>query len=107
MLPNRTSKIHESIVVGCVSPACVDHTCFFNGHLMSVLVEGAPVQGGPQVNKFEQVSNLDHWISLVGVGTCTEGEALYRFTQDSLPSGPNDRQTRLKNLPSRDFVGGM
>ena len=44
-----------------------NHTCF--GHQMSVLV------GGPQVNKFEQVSSDCHQMSLVG-GTSWIGMGL-------------------------------
>ena len=67
--------------------------------------------GGPQVNKFEQVSSDDHQISLAGrVGLGLEGE-LYsevRCTIASLPSHMGthvDRQRELKTLPSRNFVG--
>ena len=69
-------KKQESFPVGCVprikkkrklsSGMCTTHTCF-GSHQMSV-----PVSGGPQVNKFEHVSSLDHEISVPVGGSSGE-----------------------------------
>ena len=56
-------QIQESIPVGCVPPACADCNAF-KSHQISVMGwEG----GGPQVNKFEQVSSGGLQMSLAGV----------------------------------------
>ena len=47
----------ESTPVGCVPPAHAYHTCF-NSQKMPALC------GGPQVNKFQQVSSDGHQMSL-------------------------------------------
>ena len=57
MLDEYKAK-QESIPVGWVIPACADRNCF-NSHQMTVA-------GGPQVNKFEQVSSGGHQMSLAG-----------------------------------------
>ena len=83
--------------------------------------------GGPEVNKFEQVFNDGHQMSLVGEGKKTvrshvggglgSGQmGLYSEVQCIMGNGHmgppppycghNDGQTRLKTLPSRNFVGG-
>ena len=51
-------KTPKNIAVGCVPHACIDYIpiIHLNNNQMSV-----PWVGGvPQVNKFEQVSGLDH-----------------------------------------------
>ena len=64
------------------------------------------------MNKFEQVSSLGHQMSLAGgtgpcadegrgagLGPCTGGGCTWE-------PPPVNKQTRLKTLPSRKFVGG-
>ena len=83
------------------------------------------------MNKFEQVSSYDHQVSLRGGGqthiwrrpglgvevTCLEGGGVsgpctvrYNESWVMVTLGPpceqNDGQTRLKTLPSRNFVDG-
>ena len=88
---------------------------------MSVLVGG----GGPQVNKLEQVSIDGHQMSLAvvglgvpclmsggGPGSGGGRTGLYSEVQCIMDNGhivtpceQNGGQTRLKTLPSRNFVG--
>ena len=64
------------------------------------------MEGVLEVNKFEQVSSDGHQMSLAGGGAlyievhCTMGN------HHMGPHPPVNRQTRLKILPSRNFVGG-
>ena len=73
--------------------------------------------GGPEVNKFEQVSSDGYQMSLGGTwgaksgrGCCPVGSNAswvigVIITWEPLPN-QIDGQTRLKTLPSRNFVGG-
>ena len=85
------------------------------GHQMSL------PGGGPLVNKFEKVSQLGHQMSVTGgqgwwdpsTGRILPGGSLYDDIQCikvmvtcPLPHGQNDGQTRLKTLPSYNFVYG-
>ena len=83
-------------------------------------------KGGPEVKKFEQVSSDGHQVSLAGGplpggpkipcpgGACEWGlrlrGTLYSEVQYIMGNGhmglPMDIQTRMKTLPSRNFVGG-
>ena len=59
------------------------------------------MEGGPQVNKFEEVSSLDH--QREGACTVRSNASLVMVTWRT-PSV--DGQTRVKTLPYRNFVGG-
>ena len=87
----------------------------FGGHQMSVLMEWG---GGPQINKFEQVLNDSHRMSLAE-GLNARGRApisgrhLYSEVQyiisnvhmiHPLPE-QNDKETPVKTLPYRNFIG--
>ena len=68
--------------------------------------------GGPQVNKFEQVSSDGHQISLakkglkLGVPCLMAREGGHMRISIHNVNRQTDRQTRVKTLPSRNFVGG-
>ena len=71
--------------------------------------------GGSQVNKFKQVSGLDHKMSVAGgrtggLNVPCPGRAMYSEVQCIVGNGHmgppcTDRQTRVKTLPSGNFVG--
>ena len=100
-------KKQEHIPVGCVLPACTDHTSYFNYHYISALGAGVI----PQVNKFEQVFSLDHQISLPGgvpMSYVQRWVGLYSEVQCTMANGHMvarmNRQSDM-TLPSRNIVG--
>ena len=60
----KLHKEQENIPVGCVPPTCQRY--MFQLPPLDVSSSGSRV--GPQVIKFEHVSNVDHEVSLAGVG---------------------------------------
>ena len=84
--------IQESIPEGCVPRLLTPSQCFFNSHQMSVPV------GGPQVDTFEQVSSIDHQISLArgqgsvhGVCTVRSNASWGIVTWDPPPNRMTDK----------------
>ena len=63
-----------SIPIGCVPPACQLYTSWW-----PPLGVSTSTGVGPKVNKFEQVSNDDHQMSVVGEGVSTQAPHLGRW----------------------------
>ena len=62
---NQLNQKRESIPVGCLPPVCKPYVLQWPAP--DVTSQG--VRGGPQVNKFEQVSSTCHQMSLLGSQT--------------------------------------
>ena len=56
----------DGIPIGCVPPACQPYV--FQCPPLDISTPGGGGELGPQVNKFEQVYNDDHQMSVAGGG---------------------------------------
>ena len=100
-------KKQESIPVGCVPPAQPPYVLQFNIHQMSAAGGGVIMK--TSLNRSLFLATRCH--QQEGAGTCIvrSNASLVMVTWDpsSTPTTPRThRQTQLKTLPSRKFVGG-